>query len=211
MTLYDYASYGDPDRRALTPVVHMQSASPPFIRFYFDLPPGSYHAVLRFPQTPGNAYICGRNGPLVVLPNRNRSLFIGGSAVADWHSVAAIAGTLPLQGVQVQVVVYDLPKHCGDEVHSYDKKTFKEIAPPQAVRAENDEGAYYANFHAYGTQDHTVALEFSGALFTRGAVLLTNTPTTAPGKPPIMVKNITPAVLAAAIDGGDRLVCVPGF
>jgi hypothetical protein len=193
----------------------MKPAPSPFVRFYFDAPPGSYDVLLGSTGTGKGAnqnMTCGRNGPLIVLPNRSRSLFVGGAGIYDWHSVAAIAGSVP-SAVDVQVLVYRHPKHCGDQVHLYDEKTANEIAPPQVVNAENDEGAYYANFHAYGRQDYTVALQFRGALFTHGAVLLTNTPATEANKPPFIVKDITPTVLQAAVNdnGQDRLVCVSGF
>jgi hypothetical protein len=210
--LHDQAYYGDYRRPALTPVVHMQPSSPPFTRFYVDVPPGSYDVNLGSAAAgAASGGMCSRNGPLIVLPNRTRSIFIAGSAIADWHAAAAIAGSLPANGVRVQALVYDRPKHCGDAAHSYDQKTLNERTPPRIVPAENDDGAYYANFHAYGTQDRTIALQFEGALFTRGTVLVTTTPTTAADKPPFIVKDITPAILQAAINGDGRLVCAPGF
>jgi hypothetical protein len=82
---------------------------------------------------------------------------------------------------------------------------------PERTQAVIDGGAYYANLHAYGKQNHTVALEFSGAMFTRGAILLTNTPDTAADKPPFIVKDVTPQIVQSATRVGNTLICVPGF
>jgi len=214
VSVHDQAFYGDPgDWVETTPRVTMTSATSDTVEFYFDLPPGNYSAWIRFP-TKNPKEFCSRNGPLVVLPGKDRHLFVATmDGVTDWHSVAAVAGRLPMSGVRVSVLVYDHPMHCGDDVRSYDPKTFRATVSPHDGSAVIDDGAYYQNIHAYGKVDHTVAIAVSGGLFTQGTVLLTVTPDTKANKPPFLRKDITPAILHAATANpfDQKLVCIAGF
>ena len=129
----------------------------------------------------------------------------------DWHSVGAIAGRLPPANVRVSVLLFDRPVQCGDDYHALDQKTRKVLFPRQRSEAVMDDGAYYANFHGYGRQEQTLALVFSGALFTEGAILLTNTPNTATGKPPFIIKNLTPEIIQTAFRPEGKFACLPDF
>jgi hypothetical protein len=214
VTLYDQGFYGDSANPiGEHPSLTITRAATDEVDFYFDVRPGNYDAFVHFPtQDPKS--VCGRNGPLVVIPGKDRHLFVAAmSGVTDWHSPAAIAGTLPLPGVRVSVLLYDHPMRCGDDVRSFDPNTFKPTNVPHISGTIIDGGAYYTNFHAYGKQDHTLALEFSGALFTHGVVLLTVTPETSPNKPPFIEKDITKATLHAAMDKpfAEKLICIQGF
>jgi hypothetical protein len=113
--------------------------------------------------------------------------------------------------VNTIVLVFEHQMHCGDDIDAHDQKKLKPLVSYQRSPAVIDDGAYYANFYGYGKQNNTVALEFTGALFTRGVLLLTNTPDTASDKPPLITKNITPSIVQAATRASGMIVCVPGF
>lgn len=207
VTLYDRIYYGDVGYRGFNPDVEVEKTARGESEFYFDLQPGNYDAFVKFP----NLQLFFRNGPLIVIADHDRHLFIAGCGLADWHDVAAVAGRLPLNDVTVSVLVYGHPMRCGDDIRTLDQKTLKWAVNPQRTEAIIDGGAYYANFHGYGKQNHTVALAFSGALFTEGAILLTNTPDTSANKPPFIMKDITPEIVLAATRASDKLICIPGF
>jgi hypothetical protein len=212
--LYDQAFYGDSGKRtSIKSPVTVTKATTDTVEFYFDVYPGNYDAFIRFPTSNPKA-ICSRNGPLIVLPGRDRHLFVATiPGFSDWHAAGAVAGTLPMKGAGVSVLVYDRQMHCGDNVRSFDPKTFKPTVTPHVGNAVIDDGAYYENIHAYGKQDHTIALEISGALFTRAAILLTITPETDVNKPPFIEKDITANILHAATETPftETLVCIPGL
>jgi hypothetical protein len=215
VNLYDQAFYGDSGNLVgINPPVTVTRTTTDTVEFYFDVRPGNYDASVEFPtSTPKATWGCGRNGPLVVIPGKDRHLFVAATrATTDWHAPGAVAGTLPMKGINVLVLVYDHPMHCGDDIRSYDPKTYKVTIAPHPGSAVIDDEAYYQNIHAYGKQDHTVAIEFSGALFSYGTVLLTATPDTAAHKPPLIEKDVTPEVLhAATARRADKLICIPGF
>jgi hypothetical protein len=172
VTLYDRVHYGDADYNGLSPTVTVGKSENGESNFSFDVQPGNYHAFVRFSSS--RSFF--RNGPLIVISGHDRHLFVAGCGLADWHDVAAIAGRLPLSTVTVSVLVFDHPMQCGDDTRALDQKTLKLVANRQRTAAVVDDGIYYANFHSYGKQDRTIALAFSGALFTEGAILLTDTP-----------------------------------
>jgi len=214
VSLFDERDYGDsPVRDSVDLPVTLTSRDGDRVSFTFDVTPGSYRAYLYFPDIkpePGRVWRnCSASGPLVVIPGKDRRLVVAAcDCIADWHSDAAIAGTLPMPGVGVQVLVYDHPMHCGDDIRSFDSQP---KVLPRVTRGVIDDGAYYANFHAYGKQDRTIALGISGAFFSSGAILLTETPDTSPGKPPMIRKDITTAIVRAAATSRDKLACIPGF
>lgn len=214
VSLYDQAFYGESNRPVSEePGVTVTSATGGTVTFYFDIAPGNYDAFIKF-STVNKRVMCGRNGPLVVLPGKDRHLFVAAmTGLTDWHAPGAVAGTLPMPGVDVSVLVYDHPMLCGDNVRSYDPRTFKPTVTPHVGSAVIDDGAYYQNIHAYGKQDRTVAIEFRGALFTHGTVLLTVTPDTKQKHPPFIQKDVTTDILRAATAKPfeDKLVCIPGF
>jgi hypothetical protein len=208
VTLYDRNHYGEGEYDGFTPPVVVDKTLTGWSEFHFDVMPGNYEAFIRFSNLPQLSF---RNGPLIVLPAHERHLLVAGCGLADWHSVGAIAGELPLANVGVSVMLFDHPVRCGDDYRSLDQKTLKVLLPRQRSEAVMDDGAYYANFHGYGKQEHTLALVFSGALFTEGGILLTSTPSTATGKPPFIIKNLTPEIIQTAFKADGKLACVPGF
>jgi hypothetical protein len=212
--LYDQAFHGDTGNPvALKPFVTVTKQTNESVEFYFDIKPGNYDAFIKFPTRVAKS-MCGRNGPLIVLPGKDRHLFVATmTGITDGHAVAAVAGTLPMKGVDAAVLVYDHPMHCGDSIRSYDPKTFKVTVAPRPGNAIIDDDAYYQNIDVYGKQDHTIAVQFFGALFTNGAVLLTVTPDTSKDKPPFIIKNITTEMLhvATANPFDQKLICIDGF
>ena len=208
VTLYDRNHYGEAKYVGFTPAVVVDKTLSGWSEFHFDVMPGNYEAFIRFSNLP---HLFFRNGPLIVLPAHERHLLVAGCGLADWHSVGAIAGELPLANIGVSALVFEHPVQCGDDYRALDQKTLKMLSPWQRSDAVMDFGAYYINFHGYGKQERTLALEFSGALFTEGAVLLTNTPNTATGKPPFIIKNLTPTIIQTAVRAKGKLVCMPGF
>lgn len=211
--LYDQASYGNSGTQALKPTVTVTKQTEESTEFYFDVEPGNYDAFIKFPTREARA-MCGRNGPLIVLPAKDRHLFIAAmTGITDWHAPAAVAGTLPMKGIEVSVLVYEHPMRCGDSVRSYDPKTYKLTVAPRPGSAIIDDDAYYQNIHVYGKQDHTIAIQFSGALFTNGAVLLTKTPNVSQNMPPFIIKNVTTEILHAATANpfDQKLICIDGF
>lgn len=209
VTLYDRRHYGDASDAGLHPVANVTASHPGESDFYFDVSPGSYHAFVEFPGS--NRTISMANGPLIVIAGYDRHLFIAGCGLTDWHAVAAVAGKLPLRTVTVRVLHFERPMRCGDDIYALDQKTLQPRYPYQRTEAVIDDGAYYGVFHGYGWQNRTVALEFSGALFTRGAVLVTNAPRVPFNRPPLLLKDVTPAIIEAAARAGGDLVCVRGF
>ncbi len=105
--LYDQAFYGDAgDPVSIKPSVTVTKATTDTVEFYFDVHPGNYDASIRLPMLK-RSLVCGRNGPLVVLPGRDRHLFVAAmTGSTDWHAPGAVAGTLPIEGVDVSVLVY---------------------------------------------------------------------------------------------------------
>lgn len=202
VSLYDQRDYGDSGNPTpIRPTVVVTSSSLQEVHFQFDIAPGSYDAFFHFRTT---SELCGRNGPLVTITGKNRHLLISAfNGLTEWHAPAAVAGEIAIPGISVSALVYNHPMHCGDKARSYD--------PPQKVHAIIDDGAYYANFDAFGKQDHTIALQLSGGLFTRGFILLTATPNTEARKAPMIQKNITADVVRAAVSHPDQLNCVSGF
>jgi hypothetical protein len=213
-TLYDQAFYGDSgDPVGTNYSVTITKTAPDEVDFFFDVRPGSYDAFIRFPSGDSKR-ICGRNGPLIAIPGKDRHLMVAGmSGITDWHSAAAIAGSLPVDGVSISVLQYSRQMRCGDDVRSFDPKTFEPTNVPRITGTTVDDRAYYANFHAYGKQNHTLALELSGALFSHGTILVTVTPNSNPHKPPFIEKDITAAVIheAMAHPFAEKLTCIPGF
>ena len=200
-------------RGEIDPAIRVVQITDDAVNFYFDVPPGNYYAGVHFPHSTKSG-VCGRDGPLVVIPGKDRHLFIATcECISDWHSRAAVAGSLPFGNLSVSVLVYDHPMKCGDPIRQYDSTTLKPINVPRWSRAVIDGEAYYANFHAYGKQDKTIALEFGGDLFTRGAILVTESPDFRRGEPPFILKDITPQVLHAALApaSAEKLACVAGF
>jgi hypothetical protein len=208
VALYDQNHYGETNYSGFTPTVVVDKTSTGESEFHFDVLPGNYSAFIKFSNVP---LLFFRDGPLIVLPERERHLLVGGCGLVDWHSVGAIAGRLPPANVRVSVLLFDRPVQCGDDYHALDQKTLKALFPRQRSEAVMDDGAYYANFHGYGRQEQTLALVFSGALFTEGAILLTNTPNAATGKPPFIIKNLTPEIIQTAFRAEGKLACLPGF
>ncbi|MGB8964235.1 MAG: hypothetical protein WCB99_01225 [Candidatus Cybelea sp.] len=215
--LYDQAFYGDRNPPPeTTPPITVTKQTQLATEFYFDVKPGNYDAFVSFrTQRQGSRMaMCDRNGPLDVLMGKNRHLFVATmTGITDWHLPGVVAGTLPLKGVDVAVLVYPQSMQCGDDVSWYGPETKMTAITPREYDAVVDDGAYYANIHAYGRQDRTVALRFSGALFTGGTVLLTVTPDTNLHKPPFIEKDITAEILRAATANPFRqqLVCIDGF
>jgi hypothetical protein len=215
--LYDQAFYGD--RRLppeITPAITVTKQTQDATEFYFDIKPGNYDAFIRFPtrRQGSRMVMCGRNGPLDILMGKDRHLFVAAmTGITDWHLPGVVAGTLPMKGVTVSVLVYPQPMQCGDDVNWYGPETKVTGITPREYDAVMDDGAYYTNIPAYGRQDRTVALRFSGALFTGGTVLLTVTPDTKPHKPPFIEKDVTAEILRAATASPFRqqLACIDGF
>jgi len=214
VTLYDQAFYGDNGNPvAISPSVTVTRSASDEVDFYFDQRPGSYDAFIHL-ATQDSKSFCGRNGPLVAIPGKDRHIFVAAnSAITDWHAPAAIAGTLPIASVSIWVFQYDRRMKCGDDIRSFDPNTFKLTNAPGISGTTIDDGAYYGNFHAYGNQDHKLALQLTGALFSHATVLLTALPDTKPNKPPFIRKDITEAILHAAMatTHGEKLICIPGF
>ena len=208
VTLYDRGNYGDYKYSGVLPAVTVTKSGPLESAFYFDVQPGNYEAFVKFSRSP---HLFIHNGPLIVIAGYDRHLFVAGCSLTDWHSVAAVAGKMPLNDVTISVLVSDRPMQCGDDIYALDQKTLRPVKTVQRSQAVADGGAYYANFHGYGKQDRTIALEFTGALFTRGVVLVTETPDTPVGKPPFLVKDITPEIVQAATRASGTLTCVRGF
>lgn len=208
VTLYDRQHYGDSAYSGFFPKVTVTKSEGAEAGFYFDVRPGNYEAIVRFSQSP---LIFIHNGPLIVIPGYDRHLFVAGCSLTDWHSVAAVAGAMPVGDVTVSVLVFERKVHCGDQIDALDQKTLKPLAPYRRWPAVIDGGAYYANFHGYGKQDQTIALEFGGALFTRGTVLITATPDTPSEKPPLIIKDVTPELIKTAARAWGKLVCEQGF
>jgi hypothetical protein len=208
VTLYDRQYYGDDQLHGFNPSITVTKGDGSDSTFYFDVQPGNYEAFVKLSQSP-RLFI--HNGPLIVISGQDRHLFVAGCGLTDWHSVAAVAGVMPMSDVTITVLVSESQMHCGDDIYALDQKTLRPQIRYRRSQALIDSGAYYANFHGYGKQDHTVALEFSGALFTRGAVLITDTPDTTARKPPLIIKDITPSIVQAATRASGKLVCVQGF
>ncbi len=215
--LYDQAFYGDPKLPpTIDPAITITNQTADAIDFYFDVKPGTYDAFISLPiQHQGSKMgLCGGNGPLDVLSGKDRHLLVAAmSGITDWHLPGVVAGNLPMRGVDVSVLVYPHPMHCGDDVNWYGSETPTSTETPRKYDAVIDDGAYYANIHSYGKQNRTVALRFSGALFTSGTILLTVTPDTNQHKPPFIEKDITADILRAATASPFRqvLACVDGF
>jgi hypothetical protein len=208
VTLFDRTQYGDANYKGSEPVVAVTKSSSGESNFYFDIPAGNYHAFVSFPSR-SRAFMA--NGPLVVISGHDRHLVIGGCHFTDWHDVAAIAGSVPFDNIAVSVLVFDHSMRCGDDFRALDQTTLKPLASSQETSAIVDHGAYYATFHGYGRQDRTVALLFSGAFFTEGAILVASTPDTPAHKPPLILKDLTPTIIQAAMRNGSKLLCVQGF
>jgi hypothetical protein len=216
VALSDQAFYGDRSASAITPSITVTKQTQYATEFYFDVKPGNYDAFLTFPtQRKGSRFaMCGRNGPLDVLMGKDRHLFVAaGTGITDWHLPGVVSGALPVKGVDVSVLVYPHPMKCGDDVNWYGPDARATAVTPREYEAVMDDNAYYANIRAYGKQDHTVALRFSGALFTEGVVLLTVTPDTNADKPPFIEKNVTAEILRAATASPFRqqLMCIDGY
>jgi hypothetical protein len=209
VTVYDSRKTGDQGYHGFAPRIAITKSGPSESEFYFDLEPGNYEAVVASPHSRRFPLI--HDGPLIVISGHDRHLFIAGCSLTDWHSAAAVAGAMPQSDVAISVLVSEHQMHCADEIDALDQKTLKPLISYQRSPAVIDDGAYYANFYGYGKQNNTVALEFTGALFTRGVLLLTNTPDTAPNKPTLIIKNITPSIVQAATRASGTIVCVPGF
>ena len=74
-----------------------------------------------------------------------------------------------------------------------------------------DDGAYYANFHGYGKQDHG-GVGILGRAFYRGRNLANQNPSNTPtDKPPFIIKNLTPEIIQTALGAEGQLACIPGF
>lgn len=205
--LFNRQQYGDGSYDGFYPAIVVTGALKGESNFYFDVKQGNYEVSLKFSNLPG---LFVANGPLIAVSQHDRHLFVAGCSLTDWHDVGAIAGKLPLENVDVSVLTYDHPMRCGDLIRSFGAGG-KLLVDPRVTDAVVDSGEYYANFHGYGRQDRTVALEFSGALFTSGAILLTEAPDTPPSKPPFILKDITRRTMEAATLGQGKLVCMPGF
>src|SRR5579862_2902743 len=96
VTLYDRIYYGDAKYHGFSPTVVIEKTAKGELDFHFDLQPGNYDVYIKFSNLP-RLFI--GNGPLIVIPAHDRHLLVAGCGLADWHSVAAIAGNLPLTDV----------------------------------------------------------------------------------------------------------------
>jgi hypothetical protein len=197
VTLYDQRSVGRTPWKQIKPLVDVLGRMNGAVRFMFDAAPGNYDSFIKFPS-----FGCGRNGPLVVVEGHDRHLFIAGNAIMDWHARLALAGSIPSDGLSVKAVTLDRPANCGDDPREYNDLDSDGLT---------DDGYYYANVMAYAKQDHTIALMLSGALFTAGAILLTQ-PLGGPSHGrDLVIKNITPEILRAVAAAPNKFTCVAGF
>lgn len=207
VTLYDQNENERNTEKA--PRVTVTEATKTEIHFYFDAAPGFYEALLAFPDLSRSI---GHNGPLIVLPGRDRHLMVSTcQSLADWHARGVVTGLLPAIPVTVSVLVFSKPMRCDDDFRALNQATDQPMFPFRVWDAVIDDGAYYANFYGYGKQDHSVALLLSGALFEEGAILLTDTPNTSSDARPYIRKDLTSAIIGAAFSNGDELACVNGF
>ncbi len=159
----------------------------------------------------GTSRPIGDNGPLIVLPGQDRHIVVTWcNSSKDWHNRAVIAGLLSIGSVMISVLIFDHPMKCGDDIAElYQRPPSQDLAV--RVNAVIDDGAYYANFRGYG-REQTIALLISGGLDSEGAILVRNVPKTPNGKPPFIRKDITPAIVGAALSNtADTLACVDGF
>lgn len=197
VTLYDQRSVIGSPWKQIKPAVTVLDRTNGAIRFMFDATPGNYDSFIRYPR-----FGCGRNGPLVVAAGHDRHLFIAGNAIMDWHARLALVGSVPSDGLVVRVVTLDHPAKCGDDPRDYHDVDTDGLT---------DDGYFYANVAGYEEQNHTIALILSGALFTEGAVLLTE-PVGGPAHGrDVVVKDITPDVLRAVASARYKFACVTGF
>jgi hypothetical protein len=184
--------------KALHPAIEDVKPVPGGVEFHFELAPGTYEAAVSF----GNE-LCNANGPLVILPGVDRHLFVAGvQAVMDWHARLALAGTVPVDGMVVKVVVLTRPAKCGDNPRSYEH---------EEESGTVDQGVYYANVYGYEEQDQKVALVLSGALFTERTVLVTQPLGGKNHGHDLVVKNLTPDVIQAAVTSPNKFACASGF
>jgi hypothetical protein len=197
--IYNLAIEGKPGGGvAAQPAIEGVNPVPGGVQFQFQIAPGTYEAAVNFENE-----ICNANGPLVVMPGLDRHLFVAGqAAVADWHASLAIAGIVAAEGMSVSVVTLDHAAQCGDDPRLYSHSDESGVV---------DGGAYYASVYGYDRQDHTIAIELTGALFTQRAVLITE-PLGGKGHGhDFVVKNITLDVIRAAALSPNKFACVPGF
>ncbi len=197
--LYNLALTGPARNKAATPDVEGVKPVTGGVQFYFDVPPGNYDAYIDFPSE----FACNANGPLLVLPGTDRHLYTSGvHAVTDWHGTLGIAGHVGVQGVTVHAAFIVRPAKCGDDSRYFDRKY---------EDGTMDDGVYYANLPSDNRLAHNVVLILSGALFTERIVLVTE-PMGGPGhRGDVVVKDVTPEVLAAAAASPNKFACVPGF
>jgi hypothetical protein len=209
VSLYDQAALGKTDQKAIRPTVTVTAFASDPVTFHFDIAPGFYDAFFRFPASTG---FIGRNGPLIVISGKDRHLVVAACNItSDWHARGVMAGLLRVPNVMVSVLVFEHSMKCGDDYNALDQKTLQPMFKVRASAAAVDEGAYYANFYGWGQQDGNLALRFSGALFTEGAILVTNTPDTRSDRLPFLRKDITEDIVIAAMRANGKLACVDGF
>jgi hypothetical protein len=120
----------------------------------------------------------------------------------DWHARLAVVGAVPADGLNVKVATLTHPAKCGDIIQEYN-----DLDSDGAM----DDGLYYANVMAYDMMDHRVALMLSGALFTSGAVLLTQPLGGQSHGRDLVIKDVTPATQRAVAAAPNRFVCIAGF
>lgn len=197
--LYDHALTGPDRNKAATPDLEGVTAIAGGVEFYFDVLPGNYHAFINFP----NEFACNANGPLLVLPGTERHLYTSGlHAITDWHGTLGIAGRVDVQGVTVHAAFLERQAKCGDDSRYFNRRY---------EDGTMDAGFYYANLPSDNPVDHNVVLILSGALFTERIVLVTQPMGGPSHRGDVVVKEITPEVLAAAASAPNKFACVPGF
>ncbi|HEX3670790.1 MAG TPA: hypothetical protein VHT92_03700 [Candidatus Cybelea sp.] len=198
VTLYDQAVPGN-GGQTVRPRLNVTKFAVDTVSFYFDIAPGLYDAFFRFAAS---TKMVGGNGPLIVISGRDRHLVVAAcNNVVDWHARAAIAGLLPVPNVTVSVLVFKHPMRCGDDYNALDQKTLQPMFMSKTWDAVIDDGAYYANFYGWGKQDRNLALRFSGALFTEGAILVNSAPDTRCDQLPFLRKDITQDIVNTAMRG----------
>ncbi|MGA8100063.1 MAG: hypothetical protein WB810_15515, partial [Candidatus Cybelea sp.] len=209
VTLSDQASLVEFDHKGITPSVTVTQSESNRISFYFDAEPGFYEVFLRFPNS---STPIGNNGPLIVIPRRDRHLVVAScNSVTDWHARGVIAGLLPITNLTVSALVFEHSMQCGDDYRALNQGTLQPLFKFTTRSVVTDDGAYYATFYGVGKQDRTIALLFSGALYNEGAILVTNAARTPDHKLPFIRKDITQDVIEAALRANRKLACVDGF
>jgi len=197
--LYDLALTGAARNKAATPALEDVKPVIGGVQFYFSVQPGNYHAFIDFP----GEFACNVNGPLLVVPGADRHLYTSGvHAITDWHGTLGIAGHVSVSGVTVHAAFLDRQAKCGDDSRYFDRKY---------EDGTMDDGVYYAILPSDNRLDHNVVLVLSGALFTERVVLVTEPMGGPLHQADVVVRDVTPEVLAAAAASPNKFACVRGF